>query len=390
MAKRARGNRKGNRREKPPAWQFFPIYGVRIDDDDGLHAPIWGDATLISRDNLTRLVQHGAEAMHPLLVHGKVSEALDLKELDSIGNMESLVEIVPKSYVAVRHRSSNEASQRRANRVRALLNATLFLRGKRATAFCGDSREYAWFLSAQGILVEPRKKVEASLRPFVNPNIVQRDLHVSKESLRRSVKYGTPIEADGTSTWDIHEKHAVCTLLNSSKQSKFEERLVGAALLTQDAACTPSEFSKLQMAVTAVERVLNTSSYQLLERRARCFVVSERPNIQTILAKRHELTHEGRTGDEQAIADVAQDAVALAWLLFDVATAFSEHFNGEQFDRYVDALAVAHEIDSTVAALLGRSDYSEHVKLLHASLAGKRARPTLVGYNIQPASESST
>jgi hypothetical protein len=72
--------------------------------------------------------------------------------------------------------------------------------------------------------------------------------------------------------------------------------------------------------------------------------------------------------------ETARDAVVCAWTLFDVAAAFSAHFNGEEFDRYVDALASAHDLDSIVGELLKVPMYSEHVKLFHESMKGKRAR----------------
>lgn len=370
----SKAKKKRSQGGRPTAWQFFPIYGLRLEEDDGLFGPLWGDATLVSRNKVEALVRQGPGKVHPLLAHGKVSEALDQAAMESIGNTVSLVEIQPEAYIAVRPRNTKEASRRRADRVRALLNATMFLRGMRGIAFCGEAREYAWFLSAGDIVVQHGKPPKASIRPFVNPSIVQRWLSVSKKELRESVKRGTPISIEGTDTWDLHQNRLACRLLTEDKHSKFRERLIGAALLTQDACCTPSEFAKLQMAVTALERLLNTSNYQLLERRAKCFFSGDRPNIRVILEKRNQLTHEGRSEDEQTIMVTAREAVACAWTLFDIAVAFSEHFNGEEFDKYVDALASAYDVDSAVRDLTNDPTYSEHVKVFHESMKGKRAR----------------
>lgn len=64
-----------------------------------------------------------------------------------------------------------------------------------------------------------------------------------------------------------------------------------------------------------------------------------------------------RTQDERHISRTAGSAATCAWTLLDIATAFSSHFNGQQFDKYVDALVTAERLDSTEAELSGDTGY---------------------------------
>lgn len=356
-------------------WKLFPLYGLALDDEkDGFNDPLWGDATLVSLTVARERVARGATSDAVLvLTHGRLSEALGER---TPGNRETLVEFPPEGYVAVRARGDEAAERRRAEKIRAMLTGTRFLRGLRATAFCGNPREYAWYLAPKSLTLGGGAPPSAQIQQIVNPNIVQKPVSVSKQALRNSVRTGAPIIAG--ESWDLHYQHGICRVLNTLTPSSLEKRIITSALIAQDAACS-SNFAKLQLAVTSYEILFNTKNFTDLEKRVSSFVV-KLPNgltLQDIFKSRHDLTHRARQDNEASIEALSTAAVVVAWTLIDIATAFSEKLTAKQFDEYVDALVRSRELDEVIGRVIGEENYRAHRQLVHEATKEKRGALSL-------------
>lgn len=127
------------------AWKFFPLYGLKLEDDDGLEDPIFGGATLLDRDWLRSQVA--------------ADTSLDPKqaEIASLGDMTALigdwskisapreahVSFFPPSVIAIRQNDADSAEML-ADQLRLLLTATMFLRGRRLQGFAKTPHEVSW------------------------------------------------------------------------------------------------------------------------------------------------------------------------------------------------------------------------------------------------------
>ena len=61
-----------------------------------------------------------------------------------------------------------------------------------------------------------------------------------------------------------------------------------------------------------------------------------------------------------------------------LATAFSEHFNGEQFELYAQGLADAERLDQAITRIRGRSTQPGQVKAFHRAFENLAPRLTLI------------
>ena len=113
-----------------------------------------------------------------------------------------MVEIEPTSYVAVRDRRDPAKNARRAAEIRALLSATLALRGPRLQAVSGDPTNVAWFIAARDAVIEPLKPPKASIAPIFNEHVLLGELKVAQADIRTSLESGKPIPNNQGWHWD--------------------------------------------------------------------------------------------------------------------------------------------------------------------------------------------
>lgn len=379
MSKREGGKRgKGSKSKTAWDWEFFPIYGLSVLADDGLASPLWGDATIVGRDKIVELVKARGASDEPrslaLLTHGRLSDALDQASLAHIGNPESRMEIVPHSYIAVKRRNDIELSARRAEEVRAMMTATMFLRGSKNTAFCGAPHEFAWYVAPRNLTLRRGLPPQASIAPKVNPYIVQKPLQVQKSKLRESVSAGSAVTPE-IPQWDLFAEHPVCLLLNNAKPNRLQLRLIRVARQLQRAACTPSNPIRLQLAVAAWETLFNSDSFPDLQNRMEPFFRDD-TRVEGILKARHALTHESFSPLESDFEKSSGDAVALGWILLDVGVAASENMSASKFDEYTSAQSDALRLDSVIQRLAGIAESSGVLAAFHGKLNGKLGRFT--------------
>lgn len=352
-----------------PAWQFFPLYGLSIQEDDGLHAPIFGDATLVSPPFVEQAIRSTGNKPHPLLMGGPLTEALPPEAWKGIGPpREHLTEIAPPTFIAVRRRDDPVSAKRRAEEIRSLLSASMFLRARRSTAFAGEPREVVWYAAAGQTEVGYGRPASAQIKIVMNEHVIHRPLEARKKDLRKSWRTGRLIGNQDDLEWDIHSKHPVLRLLGEQGKGHRPHKLIDAALHLQRTACATSYGVQLRMAVTAFEQLLSTNRFEDLRDRALPFFGGD-PRLDHLLDARHKLTHQFWVPEEDAAKQVARDAIVMAWLLFDIRVGYAESFESEeQYVRFLDAQARAQRLDDALVALTSEQNAGRTTGLVASAL----------------------
>jgi hypothetical protein len=341
-------------------WVLFPVYGLTISEPDAwLADPLFKDATLVSREAFVRHLRNQlGEQFHPLLSHGKLSESIDIKTIGLPA--QQLVEMEPASYIAVRDRGDAAKNGRRAVEIRAFLSATLALRGPRLQAISGNPTQVAWFMVPLDAVVRSSEPPKASIAPVFNEHVLLEKLEVAQADLRDSLKTGKAIPNNRKWYWDIHESHPVCQLFLSDI-SKFEKRLLNAALQIQEAGCASSYDVQVQMAVAAFEVLLKPDSFPELRRMLTAFFPGEdqAKRVERLLTTRHRITHEGGgRGDDEAVKESARHGLVYAWTMLDIATAYNSMSLATSFDEYIRMLVSARDLDEKFARIAEDAGYS--------------------------------
>lgn len=334
------------------SWTLFPIYGLKITEPDAwVDDPVFKDATLVSMAAFeNHLKERLGDQYHPMLAHGKISEAVDISSLGL--PMDQLLETRPTSYIAVRSRSDFNKTKRRATEIRALLSATLMLRGLRLQTVAGDPAHVAWFIAPYSAVVNVTEPPNASTTPFFNEHVLLKPLEVAQADLRRSLKDGSKIPNNMGWDWDIHEEHPVCQLFLSNI-NKFQKRLLNAALQLQQAGCAISYENQVQMAVAGFEVMLKSESFDELRNMMQAFFPGEAEvkRIGGLITMRHRITHEGAVDDLEKVKVAARDGLILGWTMLDIATAFDSMGLTTTFDDYIRLLIDAHDLDERFGRL---------------------------------------
>jgi hypothetical protein len=361
-------------KRKGHSWQFFPLYGMKITDDDGLTEPLFGDATLIGRDAVVQLVsERSVESGRGFLLHEPLAELLPDHQWSNVETKVSrdhILEIRPHSYVAVRRQGDSDGGGR-ADRVRAMLTASMFLRARRSTAFARESRQIAWSPSPNLIEIPDDRPVSARLQIVMNEHIINRPLVVTKADLRASWNTGSPIGNQDNLVWDIHRDHPVLKLLAANAKSTPRKRyLRSVALHLSDACCVPMYATQLQMSVTAIERLLGTSTFEELKRRAHAFLVGDtRTMFDGAIDARHKFVHQGVLPEDDELKQNAKNAITLAWLFLDIATAhLALAKSNEQYNLYLESQVALAKLADAMEQLAGEDSAAKIRTVAHDQL----------------------
>jgi len=345
-------------------WALFPLYGLTISEPNAwIDDPLFKDATLVSREAFQNYLRTRlGDQFHPFLSHGKLSEAVDITKVGLPA--EQLVEIEPASYIAVRDRGDAGKNARRATEIRALLSATLALRGPRLQTIGGNPAHVTWFIVPRDAVVRASEPPKASIAPAFNEHVLLNKLEVAQRDLRQSFKTGSAIPNNMGWHWDIHSAHPVCQLFISDL-SKFQRRLLNAALQIQEAGCAPTYEAQVQMAVAAFEVLLKPDSFAELRRMLVAFFPGEgqAKRLEQLLTARHRITHEGggRGGDEAA-KESARHGLVYAWSMLDIATAFDSQRLATSFDDYIRVLVSARDLDEKFTRLGEEGGYEAVIR----------------------------
>lgn len=315
-------------------WKLFPLYGLQIDDDDGLAHPLFRDATLISHKSaMTLVAQISSQAHADVLSRPMTPELHDGKTLPPI---EYLVEVPPDSMIAVRCEKDDDALMR-AKEIRAFLSATLMLRGGTLTAFASHPSALTWSVDHSSLYVGKDGLHRATRTVGLNPNVVRNRLTVTKQALRTSWKCGEGL-LTSAQPWDIHSIHPVSEILagrKSGKQWLAELRIIGVRI--NDACCANLPQHRLQMAVSTIESLMRTQKFEVVQDRARTWGLAtlNGPSFEEVLDARHQFVHKGRLPKDPE--KYATAGLVSAWILYDFACAFAMRYpSGDEWDAFLN------------------------------------------------------
>jgi hypothetical protein len=146
-------------------------------------------------------------------------------------------------------------------------------------------------------------------------------------------------------------------LLDHAK-GKHRRHLAETAVLLTEACCMPFYRLQVQMAITALERVLRSQDFATLEARASTFILDEegRRSFKEILGLRHDLVHQGWLRGDADVASQAQQALMTAWILLDAAAAVLDTVeNSTSYTAYLDAMVTRAKMKMHLSSALGSS-----------------------------------
>lgn len=367
--------------ERPASgWRFFPIYGIKVLNDDGLRQPTFGDAAIVDRDSVMAemIATHGSTAdLHHFLIHGRLTGTIPL---DNVGvPAEHLFEAQPPSYIAVRPYGGEVAAKRHADLLRAMLTLSMFMRGTRLQAFADEPRQVAWSAAPGRISLDADAPPQSQMHIVLNEHVWHRPLAVTQRALRESWRTGSLIENSESLHWDIHREHPICALLGQVRKGQRQERLADTALHFQRAACTSNYTAQLQMAVTTIERLLYTSDAKKLRQRAHlCLGDGELKNLDAVLTARHEFVHDGKVADDEEVKQLAKRALMLAIVFFDFAVGHLSNFpTAEAYEHFLDLHGDAARLEASLQRLVDREAAASVTKSIREAIKHLSPRLTL-------------
>ena len=342
----------------PKDWKLFPLYGLLLEADDGLEDPVFGDATLVSREHLVKMLRNSGmkDPVVEMIGQGAWSSFL-AEHWDLVpAPREHLFELAPHSLIAVRRKQPDQAERYAAN-VRAFLTAMVFLRGRVDKGFGGRPLDVAWSLEpkltqlthlAGGGAPQSAFEVQANNHVFMNPVVVR------KQELRDSWRTGCVMPLPGGQHWDIHNEAPLIRLMIGPGSAGRRAALRNIAVHLANACCAPRPMEQLHAAISAMEMSLMASSFKELEEFAFSFLprADNRSDFQAVVKARNAFIHEGRVQATEDAKKLARVGLILAYAFLDVAVGFLDSLgNAEKFYRFLRAQADAGRTAKLVGEL---------------------------------------
>lgn len=335
------------------------MYGLKISADDGLKEPLFGDATLVGMDAANELF--GA-AMNPDGAKYLTQPLIPLVPEAALPPREYLLEVAPDSFIAVRREKEVDAI-RRAAEIRALLTATLVLRGGVLGAFSDRPSSLAWSFGHTSIERDKMGQLRSDKEIRINEHVMLAPLMLAKSEIRASYEGGIPLGPvpKASAPWDIHRLHPVSRLFaDHSISSKWADRLRGIGCHLTDACCAATYEHQLLMAITCLEGIFcagGNHEKKLLPRLEAYPVQSADQSlaVKKILDARNKYVHQGEPLKEPA--KYARFALGLAWAFLDIAALFVTHRpKQEQWELHLDMLSQHRSLMAMVAENYSKDD----------------------------------
>lgn len=345
-------------RERIGRWQFFPLYGLRLEGtDDGLASPLFSPTvTLVSESWVSAHCFPQNDETTRAGWSGTVAKRMPPPGLDP----EYAVVRAPDSFIAVRNKSVDDAEQV-ATRVRAMLSASIAHSGSLA-AFASNPITRAWTFYSRGLSLN-----KAHLSPMAHNTVIRTVISATKDAMRRSWNDGNDIQPGWRVSQEDSYVRIMITSVDIRKSVKF--RIQQACVQLQRASCQLEHMSRLLGAVTAYEMLLRSREYAVLKQIMRIFAKTsgERSSIEKVIEARHCYVHNGtRPSDAEALS---RTALQLGWgLFFQVSEVALKYSNEEKLDLFFSAMRDAENFRKTVKALKSDHESSRLYDVLRLAL----------------------
>jgi hypothetical protein len=324
MVKKVNPRKKGS-----PGWKYFPIWGLRILDDVGIHCPIFGDATLVSRTFIERHASTDPATSALLAGRGlrEILEKQGRKEVEP-APLDRLLEAPPDSFVAVCRANPDDAYQY-AQSIRALLTGTAALTSGVAKGFTTDPRSLYW--AAVPTVVQANPAGETSTTYTVNVSNLVRltPLSVHHADLLNSWQKGTPVSG----RWVLSSESGLGGVLVGSygSLSSLRKRIRDSAVILARAMEAGDLSLSILLSVVALEALLKEGNSSFDDLRQLTHAVFEDRNgperIDRMIENRHSFAHAGCIS--RSAKDHSVDIVA-AWVVLEFAARISAQIKTTQ------------------------------------------------------------
>lgn len=335
-------------------WRFFPLYGLTISDDtSGLNDPLFGDATLLSRDAMLTLSRDktvNAEAAD-ILAGKPITQVLGPEKLSNLNvPLELAIDYQPHSFIAVR-RDKKDDGEDYARRICSFLTACLYLRSRAAASFAMRPDVLTWALVPKGIRTNTAGQLESTIQVVTNERVLRNPIAVSKGGLRQSWNNGHSLritfKPGGTKDWDISKDLPISSICLGRKSNA--ERLSNAALHLLNANCVREPNLQVQMAVSAMEIMFGTNEFGPLKRIFETFLpgAQQRSDLHDLLKARHTFVHRGAFLPEDDAGRLAFKGLCLGYTLLDFLSGYATVTSKwqEWLTVYVQGLDVASRLE---------------------------------------------
>ncbi len=343
-------------------WNLYPIWGLELQPNGiGLERPIFGDATLVTREFVAKLAPNDPRLS--AILSGSGLRAL----LESQGAthaatapIERLIDIAPGAFIAVR-RSDQESALRYAECICALLTGSAVLTSGEAKGFSLSPLALHWATIPGWVRLNKGGELQSDYKVIISSFINQIPLAVSHRQLSDSWTRNDPVAG----TWRLYSQdHLSRALVGDRGTSKgLGNRIRDASvILTKAMASTDPALSTI-FATVALETLLKSgaSAFAELEEMATCIFSGDRgpAELSRLIGNRHRAAHEAKP---PASAEEHVQEIAAAWVLVNMAAIAAA--NGLDASQYLDHLRGRVEARRVAARLrlLGRNDLADEVE----------------------------
>jgi hypothetical protein len=302
-------------------WKFFPIWGLNVVDDQGLESPIFGDATIVSRQFIASRASSNPEAAN-LLSGGGFRDFLQRNNTQlSHVSVEDLVEMPPGAYIAVRRKKDDDAA-RYGQSIRALLTSTFVKTGGQVKGFSMNPWSMHWSAIPKRVWMTADDRTSCEYTISVSNCLHLRPLLITQDALRKSWSTGTPV----CGTWRMFQEDALSNALVGPWQSlsPLKQRIRDASIVMSRAMESPDNAILTLFGTVSLEILFGSKTgLKDLEELANSLFSGERgpDEISSMISNRHQVAHRALSPDSEGQAR----EVGAGWFLIIAAAEIARH-----------------------------------------------------------------
>lgn len=271
-------------------WSFHPLWGLCVTRCEGLADPIFGDATIVSRDFITTRASPNAQAA-ALISGGGFKQVLEQSGASRVGSVDTLdlVEKSPGCFIAVNRKKAEDA-QRYAQSIRAFLTGTYVKSGGAAKGFSMDPRSMFWSAIPDRVWQTSDGRMSCNYRVSASNHLHLTPVTSTQEQLRTSWSSAGPAYG----TWSISKSDALADVLIGNLRNKLHMRIRDACIVLSRAMESSDSIALTLFGAVALETLLGGGGFSDMEAMATCLFSGDLgpEEIAALFTDRHKLAHQ--------------------------------------------------------------------------------------------------
>jgi hypothetical protein len=313
-------------------WKFYPLWGLDVVDDQGLESPIFGDATIVSRQFIAGRASGNRQAAH-LLSGGGFRDFLRQSNAQFTHvSAENLVEMPPGAYIAVRRKKDDEAA-RYGQSIRALLTSSFVKTGGQVKGFSMNPWSMHWSAIPNRVWVTADGRTSCEYAISVSNCLHLRPLMITQDDLRASWNSGTPV----CGTWRVSREDALSGALVGTWKSlsPLRQRIRDASIVMSRAMESPDNAILTLFGTVSLEILFGSQAgFQDLEELANSLFSGEQgpDEISNMISNRHQVAHRALSPDTEG----QTREVGAGWFLLIAAAEIARYVSS--VDEFIEHL----------------------------------------------------